>query len=325
MGHQVTVFEALHELGGVLVYGIPEFRLPKDIVDARGRRAATMGVELRDQRRHRQDRHDRRADARRRATTPCSSPPAPGCRKFLGIPGEHLNGVYSANEFLTRVNLMRAYRFPEYDEPVYRLPGPGRRRRRRRQHRHGRRPHVAAAGREDAASDLPPLRGRDAGARRGGQAREGGGDHFMCWTTRSSSSATRKASHRRCAACRWSWASPTPRAAARRSPIHGLGVRDAVPDGDHRRWGPRPTRWSSRPRPDLKTTKQGYIAADPETLRDLEARRLRRRRHRHRRRHRDPRHGRRPQGGEVDPRVPEANRGDELGLNDSASPSGRWS
>jgi glutamate synthase (NADPH/NADH) small chain len=117
-GHKVRVFEALHELGGVLVYGIPEFRLPKQIVREEVDNLRKMGVEF--------ETNvvvgksvtiaelmgDEGYDAVFLAT-------GAGLPKFLGIPGEHLNGVYSANEFLTRVNLMRAYAFPEYDEPVY--------------------------------------------------------------------------------------------------------------------------------------------------------------------------------------------------------------
>jgi glutamate synthase (NADPH) small chain len=117
-GHKVYVFEALHELGGVLVYGIPEFRLPKDIVLREVDNMRQMGVVFEtnvvvgktvtiDQLMK-----DEGYDAVFVAT-------GAGLPQFLGVPGEHLNGVYSANEFLTRVNLMRAYRFPEYDEPVY--------------------------------------------------------------------------------------------------------------------------------------------------------------------------------------------------------------
>ena len=117
-GHRVRVFEALHEVGGVLVYGIPEFRLPKAIVKEEVDNLRRMGVEFEtnvvvgksvtiDELMQ-----DERFDAVFVAT-------GAGLPVFLGVPGEHLNGVYSANEFLTRVNLMRAYRFPEYDEPVY--------------------------------------------------------------------------------------------------------------------------------------------------------------------------------------------------------------
>ncbi|HEY1578585.1 MAG TPA: NADPH-dependent glutamate synthase [Terracidiphilus sp.] len=117
-GHRVHVFEALHELGGVLVYGIPEFRLPKSIVREGIDNLRSMGVEFEinvvvgksvtiDELMR-----DESYDAVFVAT-------GAGLPRFLGIPGEHLNGVYSANEFLTRVNLMRAYRALEYDEPVY--------------------------------------------------------------------------------------------------------------------------------------------------------------------------------------------------------------
>jgi glutamate synthase (NADPH/NADH) small chain len=121
-GHRVRVFEALHELGGVLVYGIPEFRLPKSIVKQEVDILRKRGVEFEtnvvigktvtiDELMN-----DEGYDAVFIAT-------GAGLPQFLGVPGEHLNGVYSANEFLTRVNLMRAYRFPEYDEPVYACAG----------------------------------------------------------------------------------------------------------------------------------------------------------------------------------------------------------
>ena len=121
-GHKVRVFEALHELGGVLVYGIPEFRLPKSIVKQEVNVLRKMGVEFEtnvvvgktvtvDELFNEEGYH-----AVFVAT-------GAGLPQFLGVPGEHLNGVYSANEFLTRVNLMRAYRFPEFDEPVYDCAG----------------------------------------------------------------------------------------------------------------------------------------------------------------------------------------------------------
>jgi len=118
MGHQVRVFEALHELGGVLVYGIPEFRLPKEIVrheiDVLRRRGVEFETNVVVGKTVSIDElmSDEGYDAIFIAT-------GAGLPRFLNVPGEHLNGVYSANEFLTRVNLMRAYRFPEFDEPIY--------------------------------------------------------------------------------------------------------------------------------------------------------------------------------------------------------------
>jgi len=115
VGLKVHVYEALHEFGGVLVYGIPEFRLPKEIVKREVLQLETLGVEL-------------------FKNIPVGYAIHPkellegydavfvgvgaGTPKFMGIPGSELNGVYSANEFLTRVNLMKAYRFPEYDTPI---------------------------------------------------------------------------------------------------------------------------------------------------------------------------------------------------------------
>jgi glutamate synthase (NADPH/NADH) small chain len=114
-GHAVTIYEALHEAGGVLVYGIPEFRLPKAIVareiDLLKRMGVTIltnaviGMLI-------------TVDELMREYDACYIGTGAGLPRFMGIPGENLNGVYSANEFLTRTNLMRAYRFPEFDTPI---------------------------------------------------------------------------------------------------------------------------------------------------------------------------------------------------------------
>jgi glutamate synthase (NADPH/NADH) small chain len=116
MGHQVTLFEALHVAGGVLMYGIPEFRLPKKIVQAEVDFVRSLGVDIRldsvvgkmatiDE--IMQDGYDA-----------VFMGTGAGLPMFLNIPGENLNGIYSANEFLTRTNLMKAYLFPEYDTPI---------------------------------------------------------------------------------------------------------------------------------------------------------------------------------------------------------------
>jgi glutamate synthase (NADPH) small chain len=121
-GHKVRVFEALHELGGVLVYGIPEFRLPKQIVREQLDAMREMGVEFETDvvvgRTVTIDElmQEEGYDAVYIGT-------GAGLPQFMGIPGEHLNGVYSANEFLTRINLMKAYKFPQYDEPMLDLHG----------------------------------------------------------------------------------------------------------------------------------------------------------------------------------------------------------
>lgn len=117
LGHKVTVFEALHELGGVLIYGIPEFRLPKSIVGLEIDGLRKMGVEFKTDsvigRTITVDElmNDEGYDA-------VFIGVGAGLPWFLNIPGENLIGVYSANEFLTRVNLMKAYNFPEYDSPI---------------------------------------------------------------------------------------------------------------------------------------------------------------------------------------------------------------
>ncbi len=115
-GHHVTIFESLHAPGGVLIYGIPEFRLPKRVVRAEVDYVKVLGAEIRynsvigklftlD------ELLEDGCDAIFLGT-------GAGLPRFMGIPGENLNGVYSANEFLTRTNLMKAYLFPEYLTPI---------------------------------------------------------------------------------------------------------------------------------------------------------------------------------------------------------------
>ncbi len=114
-GYKVTIFEALHAPGGVLMYGIPEFRLPKTIVEREVKAIEELGVdvetdvvvgktitieEIREE-----------YDAIYIGT-------GAGTPRFMNIPGTNLNGVYSASEFLTRINLMHAYEFPKYDTPI---------------------------------------------------------------------------------------------------------------------------------------------------------------------------------------------------------------
>jgi glutamate synthase (NADPH/NADH) small chain len=117
LGHKITIFEALHEAGGVLFYGIPQFRLPKEIVACEIELLRHMGVEIVTNavvgKLMTIDEIMEQFDA-------CYIGTGAGFPKFMGIEGENLNGVYSANEFLTRTNLMRAYTFPEHDTPVIR-------------------------------------------------------------------------------------------------------------------------------------------------------------------------------------------------------------
>ncbi len=116
MGYKVTIFEALHKAGGVLVYGIPEFRLPKDVLQKEIDSLKSIGVEIKldmvigkilsiD------DLFNMGYESVYIAT-------GAGLPYFMGIPGENLNGVYSANEYLTRSNLMKAYEYPLCDTPI---------------------------------------------------------------------------------------------------------------------------------------------------------------------------------------------------------------
>lgn len=116
-GHKVVIFEALHLPGGVLMYGIPEFRLPKSIVQAEVDYIKRLGVDI-----------CNNCLIGRTYTIPelfqkgfnaVFIGTGAGLPRFLGIPGENLCGIYSANEFLIRVNLMKAYKFPEYDTPIH--------------------------------------------------------------------------------------------------------------------------------------------------------------------------------------------------------------
>lgn len=117
LGHKVTIFEALHKPGGVLVYGIPEFRLPKSIVYREVDYLTQCGVELiLDFVVGKTATIDQLLDDFNAIYIGTGA----GLPWFMEIPGENLNGVYSANEYLTRANLMKAYLFPEYDTPIIR-------------------------------------------------------------------------------------------------------------------------------------------------------------------------------------------------------------
>ena len=116
LGHSVTLFEALHSAGGVLMYGIPEFRLPKTIVQGEVDYVASLGVEIRLN--HVIGKIATVDELLENGFDAVFLAPGAGAPMFLNIPGENLSGVYSANEFLTRTNLMKAYLFPQYDTPI---------------------------------------------------------------------------------------------------------------------------------------------------------------------------------------------------------------
>ncbi|MCK9364786.1 MAG: NADPH-dependent glutamate synthase [Syntrophales bacterium] len=116
MGHEVVIFEALHVAGGVLMYGIPEFRLPKAIVQGEVEYVKSLGVEIKIN--SIVGKLNTVDELLQNGYSAVFLGTGAGLPIFLNCPGENLNGIYSANEFLTRVNLMKAYRFPEYDTPV---------------------------------------------------------------------------------------------------------------------------------------------------------------------------------------------------------------
>jgi glutamate synthase (NADPH/NADH) small chain len=116
-GYQVSIFEALHEVGGVLIYGVPEFRLPKSILLREVQILQDMGVEVfTNVVIGKTITVDELLNEKGFSAVFIGT--GAGTPKFLNIPGEELNGIYSANEFLTRINLMRAYNMNEYDTPM---------------------------------------------------------------------------------------------------------------------------------------------------------------------------------------------------------------
>ena len=116
LGHKVTMYEALHLPGGVLIYGIPEFRLPKAIVRNEVAYIEKLGVELRVG--NLVGRIHTIPELLKTDTDAVFIGSGAGLPRFMGVKGENLGGIYSANEFLIRNNLMKSFDFPEYDTPV---------------------------------------------------------------------------------------------------------------------------------------------------------------------------------------------------------------
>ncbi|MFO0907550.1 MAG: NADPH-dependent glutamate synthase [Isosphaeraceae bacterium] len=263
-GHAVTVFEALHEIGGVLIYGIPEFRLPKEIVKHEVDVMSRMGVDFQTNvvigKTVTIDElfNEEGYDAVLVAT-------GAGLPKFLDVPGEHLNGVYSANEFLTRVNLMRA-NDQTFDEPVFDCRGRD----------------IAVIGGGNTAMDAVRTACR-LGARhsylvyrrseaempaRAEEVRHAKdeGIELLCLTNPVEFLGDDRGSLQAMRCIRMELGEPD--ASGRRSPVpvpgseFDLPVRMAVVALGT---GANPLVQSTTP--DLQTTRRGYIAADPESLR----------------------------------------------------------
>jgi len=117
LGHKVTVFEALHKPGGVLIYGIPEFRLPKAIVAAEVDYLKKLGVEVITS--YVVGKIETIDELFEEGYNAVFVGTGAGLPNFMRIEGENLKGIYSANEYLTRSNLMRGYAFPDYDTPIF--------------------------------------------------------------------------------------------------------------------------------------------------------------------------------------------------------------
>ncbi len=301
MGAEVTVYEALHVVGGVLRYGIPSFRLPREIIDREVNRLRDIGV------RFETNKVIGKTFSIAKLTGSMGFDAVfvaagAGAPSFLGIPGENAGQVYSANEFLTRVNLMGGDQFPYRDTPIG--LGDKRGRDRRRQHRDGLPARGQARRRGRSALCLPPLRSRSPGARRGTAPRQGGRHRL-----------------------------PLPARARSRSCIDDDGdVRgDQGPEDDARR-ARRQRGAASRCRSTSSSnwpcdtviyalgTKANPIVSQVDPGSGAEqvglhrrrrcdpghqpAGRVCRRRHRHRRRHRDPGHGRGPPRSARDRRLP---------------------
>jgi thioredoxin reductase len=305
-GHRVRVFEALHELGGVLVYGIPEFRLPKAIVKEEVDNLRRMGVEF-----------ETNVVVGKSVTLDelmrvegydaVFVATGAGLPVFLGVPGEHLNGVYSANEFLTRTNLMRAYKFPEFDQPIYDC----------------RDRDVIVVGGGNTAMDAVRTARRlgaktatlvyrrseaemPARAEEVKHAREEGIE-FRMLTNPVEFLGDEKGWLTGARCVRMELGEPD----ARRPPSSRrncrIGIRITGPRRHHRRGDDRQ---SAHPEHHTRSRDQQtqLHCCRPRNHAHLEARRLCRRRHCHRRSHRDSRHGRRPQSSEGNRRISQIER-----------------
>ena len=244
-GCEVMVYEAFHEPGGVLKYGIPDFRLPNEVIDAEIDKLRQLGI------RFECNTLVGRLFTIEQMVTEMGFHAVfigtgAGYPSFMGIPGESLNGVLSANELLTRCNLMRARDFPNFDTPLQ----PGK--------------HVAVIGAGNTAMDamrvslrlgaeigalhLPPLQDRGAGARRGDPPRRGGRRRVpLADQPDRNPRRRRQATCARCAASGWNSASPTHRAGAARCRCPAASS-SSRPTWSSSRSAPMPTRSSARPR-----------------------------------------------------------------------------
>ncbi len=298
-GADVTVYEALHVVGGVLRYGIPSFRLPREIIDREVQYLRDLGVKF----------ETNKVIGKTFTVSQLLGEKGfdavflgvgAGAPTFLGIPGEFAGQVYSANEFLTRVNLMGGDKLP-----LPRHAGLDRQERggdRGRQHRHGLPAGLEAPGRADRALRLPPHGGRGPGPHRGAAPRQGGG-HRVLLPPRAGGDPRRRRRQRARHEGRGDGARRAGRQGApqagRHRPLQGPRVRHGHLRARHQ-GQPDRDEVDARPGPQ-QVGLHRRRRRDPG---DQRARRLRGRRHRDRRSHRDPRHGRRAPRGQGDRHLP---------------------
>ena len=297
-GCDVTVYEALHVVGGVLRYGIPSFRLPRDIIDREVKRLRDMGVRI-----------ETNKVIGKTFTVPQLLQEkgfdavflgvGAGAPAFLGIPGEFAGQVYSANEFLTRVNLMGGDKFPYLDTPISL----------------GKSVVVIGAGntamdclrvakrlgRADGPLRLPAQRGRGAGPRGGAPPRQGGGDRVLLPPRAGRDLTSTPTGNVRGHEGRGDAAGRPGREGAPQADPHRatFATSSATPSSTRSGTKANPIITQLHPRPGAQQVgqhrrrrRQGRLHPGHQP-----AGRLRRRRHRHRRRHRDPGHGGRAPGG----------------------------
>ena len=302
LGYPVTIFEALHAFGGVLRYGIPQYRLPKEIVDEDVEHLKALGVEfVRDVIIGKTVTIDQLVDEFGYSAVFVGT--GAGSPIFMNIPGENLKGIYSANEFLTRVNLMHAYSFPEYDTPVQRPK------------------RAAVIGAGDTAMDavrcsirLGAEEGhivyrrseKEKGARAEDYERARDEGVIFDWLTLPKRFLGDENGWVRGLECiRTELGEPDESGRRRPVPVPGSEFTmeaDLVVIA----LGTNPNPLVPRTTYGLDVDGHGCIVADPQTGATSRDGRVRRRRHRDRRRDGDPGHGRGPQGGDRHPRVPAA-------------------
>ena len=300
-GADVTIYEALHVIGGVLKYGIPSFRLPRTTIDREVKNLEALGVKF-----------ETNKVIGKTFTIPQLQTEmgydavfvgtGAGAPSFLGIPGEFAGAVYSANEFLTRVNLMGGDQLPVRGHA--RDARPPRRRPRRRQHRDGLPARLAPPRSRRGQVRLPAHGGRGPRAHRGDPPRQGGGDHLPLAQEPAEDRDGRGGRREGRSSCQVMELGP-PDKSGRRRPVPVEGETETfLCDTVIYALGTKANPVIARSTPGLDTRERGLHQRRPEDAGREPAGRLRGRRHRDGRRDRHPRARRGPPRGQGDREVP---------------------